>query len=135
MSERREYEVYYESELSLGIAIGPEVIPHGAEVFSVREVLDGDVKRERLIQELLDASKDCLELLEDWFPSMDDMRCWTEVDSKKIDRLKQAREDLAGDDDREKQIQELLDTIDSDFDMGKFATWKLKVLEAREALR
>jgi hypothetical protein len=39
MSKRREYEVYYESELSLGIAIGPEVIPHGAEVFLVREVL------------------------------------------------------------------------------------------------
>lgn len=55
MTQRREYKVYYESELSLGIAIGPEVIPHGAEVFCVREVLDGDVKRERLIQELLDA--------------------------------------------------------------------------------
>lgn len=42
MSERikpREYEVYYESELSLGIAIGPEVVPPGAKLFRVREVL------------------------------------------------------------------------------------------------
>lgn len=37
----REYEVYYESELSLGIAIGPEVVPPGAKLFRVREVLPG----------------------------------------------------------------------------------------------
>jgi hypothetical protein len=67
MTQRREYKVYYESELSLGIAIGPEVIPHGSEVFSVREVLDGDVKRERLIQELLDAiDADPPAMGEDW---------------------------------------------------------------------
>jgi len=93
MSERREYEVYYESELSLGIAIGPEVIPFGAKIFRVREVLDCDFERERLVQDLLDAAKECLELLEDWFPSMDDMRCASEKDSQKIDRLKAAIKD------------------------------------------
>ena len=36
---------------------------------------------------------------------------------------------------REQLVDELLDVIDRDFDMGKFATWKLKVLKAREALR
>lgn len=71
MTQMREYKVYYESELSLGIAIGPEVIPHGAEVFSVREVLDGDVKRERLIQDLLDAV--------DAFSKMDGSYEWTDV--------------------------------------------------------
>ena len=50
--------------------------------------------RDELVQDLLDASKDCLGLLEDWFPSMDDMRCASETDSKKIDRLKAAREAL-----------------------------------------
>ena len=49
MTQRREYKVYYESELSLGIAIGPEVIPHGAEVFCVREVLPGDEDVEALL--------------------------------------------------------------------------------------
>jgi len=103
MTQRREYKVYYESELSLGIAIGPEVIPHGAEVFRVREVLPSDGKgpvavynsnvirklRERNAK-LLNAAKDCLELLEDWFPLIDDMRCASEIDSKKIDRLQAA---------------------------------------------
>ena len=55
MSKRREYEVYYESELSLGIAIGPEVIPHGAEVFCVREVLSGDEDAEAQLAELREA--------------------------------------------------------------------------------
>jgi len=105
MSERREYKVYYESELSLGIAIGPEVVPAGAEVFLVREVLPSDGKgpvaiynsnvirklRERHAK-LLNAAKDCLEILEDWSPTMDDMRCFSESDSKKIDRLKEALE-------------------------------------------
>ena len=36
---------------------------------------------------------------------------------------------------REELIQELLNAIDSDFDLGKFATWKLTVLVARGALR
>lgn len=36
---------------------------------------------------------------------------------------------------REEFVQELLDAIDCDSDLGKFATWRLKVLEAREALR
>jgi hypothetical protein len=44
MTQRREYKVYYESELSIGIAIGPEVVPAGAEVFLVREVLPSDGK-------------------------------------------------------------------------------------------
>jgi hypothetical protein len=33
---------------------------------------------------------DCIELLEDWFPLIDDMRCASEIDSKKIDRLQSA---------------------------------------------
>ena len=108
MTQRREYKVYYESELSLGIAIGPEVIPHGAEVFLVREVLPSDGKgpvaiynsnvirklRERQA-ELLNAAKDCLEILEDWSPAMDDMRLFSEGDSKKIDRLQAAVRALA----------------------------------------
>jgi thiamine kinase-like enzyme len=46
---------------------------------------------------LVEAARDCLELLEEWFPAMDDMRCASESDSKKIDRLKEiveAREEL-----------------------------------------
>ena len=50
--------------------------------------------RDELVQDLLDASKDCLGLLEDWFPSMYDMRYANKTDSKKIDRLKAAREAL-----------------------------------------
>lgn len=38
--------------------------------------------------QLVDAAKDCLFLLEDWFSSMDDMRCADEDDSQKINRLK-----------------------------------------------
>ena len=108
MTQRREYKVYYESELSLGIAIGPEVVPHGAEVFLGREVLPSDGKgpvaiynsnvirklRERHAK-LLNAAKDCLEILEDWFPLIDDMRCASEIDSKKIDRLQAAVRALA----------------------------------------
>ena len=47
---------------------------------------------------LLAASKDCFELLEEWFPLLDDMRCASESDSKKIDRLKEA---LKAEDDDE----------------------------------
>ena len=66
MTQRREYKVYYESELSLGIAIGPEVIPHGAEVFRVREVIEGDHAPE-LVQQLLDAiDADPPAMGEDW---------------------------------------------------------------------
>lgn len=39
---------------------------------------------------LVEAAMDCIELLEDWFPLIDDMRCASEVDSKKIDRLQAA---------------------------------------------
>ena len=38
---------------------------------------------------LVEAVRDCLELLEGWFPSMDDMRWASGSDSKKIDRLKE----------------------------------------------
>jgi len=38
--------------------------------------------------QLVDAARDCLFLLEDWFPSMDDMKCADENDSRKIDKLK-----------------------------------------------
>ena len=112
MRERREYEVYYESELSLGIAIGPEVVPAGAEVFLVREVLPSDGKgpvaiynsnvirklRERQAK-LLTAAKDCLEIIEDWSPAMDDMRCFSESDIKRILKARRAlAESEAGDD-------------------------------------
>jgi len=36
---------------------------------------------------------------------------------------------------RDELVQELLDVIDSSPGMGKFASWKLEVLEAREKLR
>lgn len=39
---RRTYDVYFESELSFGIATGPLVVPPGAEVFKLREVMPGD---------------------------------------------------------------------------------------------
>jgi hypothetical protein len=64
------------------------------EPYVPRTIYDTRPERQKLVQELIDASKDCLELLEDWFPSMDDMRCASETDSKKIDRLKAAREAL-----------------------------------------
>lgn len=58
---RREYDVYLESELSLGIACGELMVPPNAEVFKVREVFEGDTKAadeiERL-RELVDAGKD-----------------------------------------------------------------------------
>jgi hypothetical protein len=62
--------------------------PDGDEslLIHVREVVPSD----EFGDELLDAAKECLELLEDWFPSMDDMRCADEKDSQKIDRLKAA---------------------------------------------
>ena len=52
---RREYDVYLESELSLGIACGELMVPPNAEVFKVREVFEGDTEAadeiERLLQE------------------------------------------------------------------------------------
>jgi len=41
---RREYDVYLESYLSLGIACGKLVVPPNAEVFKVREVLEEDTE-------------------------------------------------------------------------------------------
>ena len=41
---RREYDVYLESELSLGIACGELVVPPNIEVFKVREVLEGETE-------------------------------------------------------------------------------------------
>jgi len=65
-----------------------EFPPDGDEslLIHVREIISSD----EFGDELLDAAKDCLQLLEDWFPSMDDMRCADENDSQKIDRLKAA---------------------------------------------
>ena len=60
--------------------------------------LDAELARERRDHaKLVEAARECLELLEEWFPSMDDMRCADESDSQKIDRLKEAldaREEL-----------------------------------------
>ena len=67
--KRREYDVYYESELSLGIAIGAEVIPAGAEVFKVREVLPGDIEiiNDNDLPELTDQESDAMnEVNRDW---------------------------------------------------------------------
>ena len=48
------------------------------------------IKERRARVELRAAVMDCIELLEDWFPLIDDMRCASEIDSKKIDRLQAA---------------------------------------------
>jgi len=48
------------------------------------------IKERRARVELRAAVMDCIELLEDWFPLIDDMRCASEIDSKKIDRLQSA---------------------------------------------
>jgi hypothetical protein len=83
MSEpRREYDVYLESELSLGIACGELMVPPHAEVFKVREVIEGDTESDdeierlrelvaagkedrKVIDELLDENLRLRELLKD----------------------------------------------------------------------
>ena len=49
---RREYDVYLESELSLGIACGELMVPPNAEVFKVREVFEGDTEAADEIERL-----------------------------------------------------------------------------------
>ena len=49
---RREYDVYLKSELSLGIACGELMVPPNAEVFTVREVLEGDTEAAAKIAQL-----------------------------------------------------------------------------------
>ena len=49
---RREYDVYLKSELSLGIACGELMVPPNAEVFKVREVLEGDTEAADEIERL-----------------------------------------------------------------------------------
>jgi uncharacterized protein YjbI with pentapeptide repeats len=57
-------------------------------------IYDTQPEREKKVQALLASSKDCLELLEDWFPTLDDMRCASEEESQKIDRLKSTIEKM-----------------------------------------
>ena len=72
---RREYDVYLESELSLGIACGELMVPPHAEVFKVREVIEGDTESDDEIERLRGLLKECQPYVEAGLSACDTQLC------------------------------------------------------------
>ncbi len=126
---RREYDVYLESELSLGIACGELMVPPHAEVFKVREVIEGDTESDDEIERLREENK-CFEAMQEGvFIRIADLdaeikqlreRSWEiSEDKRNIDmRRIEAEDALLYERHRVQQLRELLKGVVDDMVFG-----------------